>query len=144
MRIQAYFHLLNKQESFPVEEVTEVLDLFPTFVNEHQEEPLSNSTFCNFTTWQYGKEYYETYDTNQLLLPLVEVLEPKINQIRQLISKYSLTAEMAIVMGVDEGRMLSLILEPKVCNFAAAINANINIYSYEFESLFDDNVYLLH
>ncbi|MEC1180750.1 DUF4279 domain-containing protein [Metasolibacillus meyeri] len=144
MRVQAYFHLINKYDSFPVEEVTKTLNLLPTFVNEQQEATSYNSIFCNFTTWQYGKEYYENYDANKLLVPLVEVLEPKINQIRQLINKYQLTAEMAIVMGVDGGRMLNLMLEPRVCNFAAAINASINIYSYEFEYLLEENLYLLN
>ncbi|KYG90925.1 DUF4279 domain-containing protein [Metasolibacillus sp. FSL H7-0170] len=144
MRVQAYFHLLNKYESFPVEEVTKVLNLLPTFVNERQEMPLYTSIFCNFTNWQYGKEYNEFHNINDLLISLVEVLEPKMNLIKQLINKYKLTAEIAIVMGIDEGRMLSLMIDSRVCNFAAEINAGINIYSYEFESLIDSSLYLLN
>lgn len=135
--MQAYFSLSN-DDDFPLDEVTKRLNILPSRTTKVG-EPLSlNSTKDYFsTTWQYGFGYKETLDVDEVLIPVIDKLESKVNDILLLKKDYNLVAKFYIVIEIHNGRSPGITICTRASKLANEIDAvfDIDLYAYPYKEL---------
>lgn len=133
-RAMAYFALYGFEEhqgDFLLEEVTNKIGIEPTYTTKIG-DPLpnhSNRTYLS-TSWNYETDYIETLDVDEVLLPVIHTLKPKVKEIQYLIKAYQLHPKISIVIEIKDGHTPGLVISTESCQFAAEIGANVEIDLY--------------
>lgn len=132
--IYAYIKFMGNND-FPLEALTESLGVKPTStwkvgdrVNKHT--PLERF----YTCWKYESEKLETLDPEDVLRPLLDLFKLKVDIINQLKEQLDLEVQIELVIEIKNGQTPSLVIYPELSDFAAAINAliDIDMYVYTF------------
>lgn len=129
-------------DDFPLEIVSERLRVIPTKTRKKGEQtpykpPL---THYRFTSWEYGTDNTITLDVNDVLMPVIDMLEPRIEDIILLKKEWNLRADIHIVIQIYDGFTPGLGIEARASRVAAAIDAyiDIDLYVSPFEEQDDD------
>lgn len=136
-RVQAYFKLSN-DDDFPLDEVTKRLNTKPSETTKAGEPlPLNSARHYYTTTWKYGLGYMETLDVDEVLMPVIEKFESKVNDILRLKKEYNLVARFAIVIEIHNGLSPGLAIYTRASKLAAEIGAifDIDLYAYPYNDL---------
>ncbi|MFJ7935005.1 DUF4279 domain-containing protein [Sporosarcina sp. NPDC096371] len=97
-KVMVYFNI--KGDDFPLETVTELLDITPTKTMKKGERRTSNHPEHPpyfFTSWSYGTDYEETLDIDDQLLPVLEAFKDKIDVINHIQNTYDTQFSIVIV-----------------------------------------------
>ena len=135
--MQAYFSLSN-DDDFPLDEVTKRLNIQPSRTTKVGEPlPLNSARHYFSTTWQYGLGYKETLDVDEVLMPVIDKLESKVNDILLLKKDYNLVAKLYIVIEIHNGRSPVLTICTRASKLANEINAvfDIDLYAYPYNEI---------
>ena len=116
-------------DDFPVEIVTAMLGVQPTKIFRKGER-INDKHTRSFTSWKYQSETVETYDADDVLLPILNVFQSKTDTINQLKKDLNLNVQIELVITMIDGRTPGLVIYPEFSNFASAINAFIDIDMY--------------
>lgn len=116
-------------DDFPLEVVTEQLGVQPT-ETWRMGDKINNSHVRSFTCWKYKSETLETLDSDDVLLPILNVFQSKTDTINQLKKELNLKVHIELVITMIDGYTPSLTIIPEFSRFAASINAFIDIDMY--------------
>lgn len=133
--LYAYIQFTGKDEvyDFPVEVITEMLDVQPTRILRMGEK-INDVHTRSFTSWQYKSETLETLDVDDVLLPILNVFQDKTDTINRIKEDLNLNVQIELVITMIEGYTPCLVITPEFSRFASAINAfiDIDMYVYPF------------
>lgn len=136
-KVQAYFSLSN-DDDFPLDEVTKILNILPSRTTKVGEQlPLNSARHYFSTTWQYGLGYKETLDVDEVLIPIIDKLDAKVNDILLLKKNYNLVAKFCIVIEIHNGLSPGLAIYTRASKLATEIDAvfDIDLYAYPYNEL---------
>ena len=132
--LYAYIKLMGNDD-FPLEVVTERLGIQPTRtwgVGEkvHPDKPLERF----YTCWIYKIDQLETLAVEDVLHPLYNLFNPKVEIINQLKQRFNLTVQIELVIEMENGRTPGLVISPEFSRFASSMDAliDIDMYVYPF------------
>lgn len=137
-KVQAYFSLSNNDDDFPLDEVTKRLNIQPSRTTKVGEPlPLNSARHYFYTTWEYGLGYKETLDVDEVLMPVIEKFESKVNDILLLKKDYNLVAKFYIVIEIHNRCSPGLAIYTRASKLATEIGADfdIDLYAYPFNEL---------
>ena len=136
--LYAYISFTGKDDvdDFPVEVVTEMLDVKPTRILRMGER-INDVRKRSFTSWQYESETLETLDVDDVLLPILNVFQEKTDSINRIKKELKLNVKVALVITMIDGFTPGLIIYPEFSKFASDINAfiDIDMYVHPFSEL---------
>ena len=120
-------------DDFPLEVVTESLGVQPTKtwkVGEkvHADKPLKRF----YTCWIYKIDKLETLVVEDVLDPLYDLFNSKVDTISQLKKQLDLHVQIELVIEMENGRTPGLVISPEFSRFASNINAMIDIDMYVY------------
>ena len=118
---------------FPLEDVTEQLNVQPTRTwkaGDRVNEVTSRLHF--FTCWKYESKTLETLDSDDVLLPILNAFNSKIDTINQLKQQLNLYVKIYIVISMFDGQSPGLYISPEFSRFAGTIDAMIGIDMYVY------------
>ncbi|MGE7024427.1 DUF4279 domain-containing protein [Solibacillus cecembensis] len=123
-------------DDFPLDVVTERLGVQPTKTWKVGERvkpnhPI-NQLLRSYTGWRFEIETKESLDTEDVLLPLLEVFQSKTETINQLKEELILDVRLELVIQIYNGYTPGLVIYPEFSKFAAEINAFLDIDMYVF------------
>jgi len=135
-------------EEFPVNEVTQLLNLEPTesynkgdVIDRGNNDNLISSTvhYRKETAWVLSSGYQQSYDVKEQLGQILELLKDKAVIINQLKNKYRLDCLFSIVIKIENGHTPGLYLDNEQIGFANSIKAefDIDLYANPYKSDFD-------
>lgn len=116
-------------DDFPLEVVTEPLEVQPTETWRIGDK-INNHHVRSFTCWKYESETLETLDSDDVLLPILNVFQSKTDTINQLKKELNLNVQIELVITMIDGYTPGLAISPEFSRFAAGINALIDIDMY--------------
>ena len=87
-----------------------------------------------YTGWHYEIERKESFDTEDVLHPLLEVFQSKTDTINQSKEELTLDVSLELVIQIYDGYTPGLVIYPEFSKFAAEINAFLDIDMYVFSS----------
>ena len=135
--LYAYIALQGEEfADYPLKMVTEHLSIQPTQTWKLGERvhpnksnnPLERTNTC----WKYKTDKIETVDSEDVLLPILEVFQSKEAVINQLKKKFNLEVSLVVVSEVYNGEMPALVLHPEFSRFLASIDARLEFDTYVF------------
>jgi len=130
--IMVYFKLYA--DDFPLEQVTERLEIKPTKTSKKGEIIRKISENENFTrsysSWELGTDYKKSLDTGKLINQVIRQLRNKTSVINELKEEFGLESRFVIVIKINEGYTPGLNLDIPVIEFAASIKADFDIDLY--------------
>ncbi|MFL0507184.1 DUF4279 domain-containing protein [Ureibacillus sp. 179-F W5.1 NHS] len=133
--LYAYIRFTGKDDidDFPVEVVTEMLGVQPTTILRICDR-INDKVTRFFTSWKYESETVETLDTDDVLLPILNVFQSKTNTINRIKDELNLNVQIGIVITMINGYTPGLVISPEFSSFASAIKAfiDIDMYVYPF------------
>ncbi|MER2009398.1 MAG: DUF4279 domain-containing protein [Psychrobacillus sp.] len=133
--LYAYISFTGKEDvdDFPVEVVTEMLDVKPTRILRMGER-INDVRTRSFTSWQYESETLESLDVDDVLLPILNVFQEKTDSINRIKKALNLNVKVALVITMIDGSTPGLVIYPEFSKFASDINAfiDIDMYVYPF------------
>ncbi|WP_413366644.1 DUF4279 domain-containing protein [Lysinibacillus sp. 3P01SB] len=122
-------------DDFPLEVVTNRLQIQPTETRKLGERSTPNHPInkkVNFyTSWTY-KIKKETLSSDDVLSPLLEVFQEKTHIINELKAELNLDVQLELVVNIHGGYTPGLFIHPEFSQFAAAINAGLDIDTYVY------------
>ncbi|MEO4052877.1 DUF4279 domain-containing protein [Solibacillus sp. CAU 1738] len=128
-------------DDFPLEIVTERLRVLPTkTMKKGERTPYKGLTHFRFTSWVYGTDITDTLDVDDVLMPVIDMLEPRIHEIDLLKKELNLKAIIRIVIHIHNGYTPGFVIGTRASRVAAAIDADfdIDLYAYPYEELDED------
>ncbi|MCM3599052.1 DUF4279 domain-containing protein [Metabacillus idriensis] len=145
--VMAYFSLFG--ETFPTDEVTEMLGIEPTEVYNKGEfivrSPNPNVVtkgriYRKETSWSFGTVYEKSFDIKYQLDQILKPLENKVEIINRLKKAYNLTAQITIVIKMEDGATPGLHLDRDQIEFANQVGAefDIDLYANPYKGNFED------
>ncbi|USK32590.1 DUF4279 domain-containing protein [Bacillus sp. F19] len=146
-QVMAYFSLFG--ETFPTDEVTEMLGIEPNEVYNKGDlivrPPNPNVVtkgriYRKETSWSFGTTYEESFDVKDQLDQVLKPLKNKTEIINRLKLKYGLTTQITIVIVMEDGVTPGLHLESDQIEFANQVGAefDIDLYANPYKGNFDD------
>ena len=133
--LYAYISFTGKDDvdDFPVEVVTEMLGVQPTTILRKGDRINDKHTRW-FTSRKYESGKIETLYTDDVLLPILNVFQSKVDSINQLKRELNLNVQIELVMTIFNGDAPGLGIPPEFSRFAADINAliDVDMYVYPF------------
>lgn len=133
--LYGYIHFTGKDDidDFPVEVVTEMLGVQPTTILRMGDR-INDKRTRSFTSWKYQSGTVETLDTDDVLLPILNVFQSKTDTINQIKDELNLNVQIGIVITMIDGYTPGLVISPEFSSFASSINAfiDIDMYVYPF------------
>ena len=131
--LYAYIHFTGKDDvdDFPVEVVTEVLGIQPTTILRMGDR-INDKHTRSFTSWKYESGTIETLNTDDVLLPILNVFQYKTDIINRIKEELNLNVRIELVITMMNGYTPGLVISPGFSRFASAINASIGIDMYVY------------
>lgn len=86
----------------------------------------------NFYTSWASKIEKETLSSDDVLSPLLEIFHEKTHIINELKEELNLDVQLELVVNIHEGYTPGLFIHPEFSQFAAAINAGLDIDTYVY------------
>lgn len=112
-------------ENFPINEVTQVLQLEPS--EAYNRGDFSKSMKQRLEScWSISTPYESSIDINIQLLKVIEKIKPKQNVLMYLKDQYSLQFMFMIVINIEDNDKPAVYLEVDTIHFSSAIGASIN------------------
>ena len=143
-KTSVYAYLSISGEYFPIDIVTERLKIEPTRKWNagdliKPEKPMRRS----YTNWEYEVKSVETLDVNDVLVPLIQTFENKVEIIQKLQHEYDLYNVIRIVIQIYDGHTPGLVIPVQASTFAAAIGADfdIDLYAFSYKDQYDEMDY---
>ncbi|MFD0048932.1 DUF4279 domain-containing protein [Actinomycetes bacterium NPDC127524] len=145
-QVMVYFSLHG--DEFPIEYVTETLEIEPTktykkgevIVRPHNPKVISTKTlYRKETAWELSTGYKESYDVKEQMDQILGLLKNKVAIINQLKAKYKLECKIFIVIIMVNVDSPGLYLDNEQIEFANSVKAEIDIdlcvnpYENDFE-----------
>ena len=133
-RLYAYI-AFEGNDDFPLEVVTTRLHVAPTQTWKLGDRiapghPI-NKRERAYTTWKYAIDK-ETGDSDEVLCPLLEVFQGKTHIINELTEELDVDVRLQLVVYIYDGYTPGLYIHPAFSQFAAAIDARLDIDMYAF------------
>ena len=122
-------------DDFPLDIVTERLGVQPTKTWKVGEKVHANKPLKRFyTCWIYKIDKLETLVVEDVLEPLYDLFNSKVDTINQLKKQLDLDVKIALVIEIENGRAPGLVISPEFSRFVSSINAfiDIDMYVYQF------------
>lgn len=133
--LYAYFCFTGKDDvdDFPLEVVTERIGVQPTETGKVGDKGKYSSSL-QYTCWKYESETLETLEADDVLLPILNVFQPKTDTINQLKKELNLNVHIELVITMIDGYTPGIVISPEFSSFASDINAfiDIDMYVYPF------------
>lgn len=134
----AYFSITG--DVLPLNEVTKTLNIEPTTTYKkgdiivNNKPNVASTKICKRleTSWELSTDYQKSYDINDQLNPLLEMLEGKVKELNELKEKHDLSYMFMIVIQIENNQTPATYLEDKIINFASSISAQIHFDMYVF------------
>ncbi|MFD2614155.1 DUF4279 domain-containing protein [Paenibacillus gansuensis] len=135
----AYFS--NFRDSFPVNEVTQLLGIEPTesynigdiIIRPKNDNVTSSTThYRKETAWELSSGYQESYDINDQLYYLLDILESKVSELNKIKDEYNVSYKFNVVIKVENNEKPAMYLERRFISFAYSTNADIDFDLYIF------------
>ncbi|MEC1177777.1 DUF4279 domain-containing protein [Metasolibacillus meyeri] len=128
--LYAYIKLTGNDD-FPIATVTEQLNVQPTETWKVGDAIRPNHPHkWAYTCWKYETKQIETLDSEDVLRPLLNTFQSKVEIINNLKTELHLDVQLELVIIMEEGRTPGLVIYPEFSTFAAAINAFLDIDMY--------------
>lgn len=131
--LYAYISFIGSEDvdDFPIEVISERLGIEPTETWRIGDKVnTTNTRVRSFTCWKYGSETLETLDSQDVLRPILDAFNSKIDTINQLKRELNLHVHIEVVVTIIDGYTPGLVIYPEFSSFAAAIDAYIDIDMY--------------
>lgn len=132
--VSVYFSLYG--DEFPIDNVTERLELTPT--NAYKKGDLINNSstarYRKETSWDLETGYQASFDVNDQLQEIIDKIQNKATIINDIKADYSIDCKFFIVIKIEEGITPALYLSSDIIKFASSIGAefDIDLYSNPF------------
>ncbi|MCB5955154.1 DUF4279 domain-containing protein [Enterococcus sp. CWB-B31] len=116
--------------------ISEYLGVTPTYQftkgEYYQKKTMPVSKVRSFSLWskEIGKEY--TYDSSDLLDKAIKFISEKKVGLSKVAEKYDCEVTMEIVLGIEEGIVPSVVIEPNQSLILGELNitVDVDIYAY--------------
>ncbi|WP_230874956.1 DUF4279 domain-containing protein [Lysinibacillus cavernae] len=148
MKTTQYAYLLiSGNDDFSLEVVTQRLGILPTATwkigDSVQPNNPRNLLEHSYTGWKYESAALETLETQEVLHPLLEVFQSKIDIINQLKEELTLDVQMELVIQIYDGHTPGLVIYPAFSKFLSEINAflDIDMYAYSYDEPYRNNTH---
>lgn len=122
-------------DDFPLQALTDSLGVQPTKTWQVGDRVNNHSPLKRFyTCWMYQTEKKETLVVEEVLDPIYELFEPKIQTINELKKRFNLNVQLELVIEIENGHTPGLVISPAFSRFAGSIDAflDIDMYVYAF------------
>jgi hypothetical protein len=131
--LYAYIHFTGKDDidDFPVEVVTEMLGVQPTTILRMGER-INDVHTRSFTMWRYESGTIETLDTDDVLLPLLNVFQYKTDTINRIKEELNLNVRIELVINIINGYTPGLTISPEFGKFLSSIDASLGVDMYVY------------
>lgn len=124
-------HLYLSADSFDLAEVTRRLDVTPTCTREKSEWPqVSIDMEIAHVSWNYTTTEIQSLSVENSFSELIEVFNPKIAVIKELIQEFRLETTLVVVINGESVNLPEMQLSEEIIAFAASINASIGFDMY--------------
>lgn len=142
---RVYFSIFG--DHFPIETVSTILGLKPTCsyikgeeINEIPHLRRTKPTYRKETVWEIGTNYEETYDINDQIMQVTNLLQNKEDTIKKLCDEFKLQCLFMIVIVINEGETPATYINKEFIRLAYKLNAEIDfdIYANPYHSTFED------
>lgn len=129
-QVIVYFSLFGME--FPIEEITERLEITPTETyNKGDLIPnRSRPLYRKETSWDLGTGYQASLDVNDQLQKIIIKLKNKASIINEIKDAYSVECKFFIVVKIEEGNTPGLYLDKEIIKFASSIEAEFDVDLY--------------
>ncbi|PJO43426.1 DUF4279 domain-containing protein [Lysinibacillus xylanilyticus] len=128
-QVKIYFSLFG--DDFPIDDVTEKLEVTPTDTYKKGDLIQNRSTFIRKeTSWDLGTGYQFSLDVNDQLKQIIGMLQNKSSVINEIKEAYSLECKFFIVIKIENGNTPALYLDKDIIKFASSIDAEIDVDLY--------------
>jgi hypothetical protein len=125
-------------DRFDPDIITKHLSIMPTkkwltgekIVDDIDSKYKIRDSYWKYSCWEYSVGYKETYNVEELLQEIYEVIQPKAEVLRDLVEKMSLDVTLSIVIELKDGNRPSLHFEKKIIDFLHTIHAEIDVDLY--------------
>jgi hypothetical protein len=139
-KVMVYISLYG--DEFPLEDITEKLEVTPTETYKKCDLIPNRSTACyrKETSWDLGTGYQVSLNVNNQLQQIINKLQNKSSIINEIKETYSVECKFLIVVKIEQGNTPALFLDKDIIKFAASIEAefDIDLYANPYENDFDD------
>lgn len=137
-QVRVYLSIFG--DSFPLEDITEKLEIEPsnTYRKGDRIPNRSSKLLRKETSWDLDTGYQESFDVEEQLQQIIMPLRNKVSIIQEIKQTYSVVCKFFIVIIMEEGDTPSLYLDTDVINFASSIGAefDIDLYANPYEDDF--------
>ena len=134
-----YTYIKLSADDFPLETVTEYLGVEPTKTWKVGEEVRPNHALKRFyTCWEYQVGPVQLLDVDDVLNPLYDLFNPKVDVLNELKKQYDLNIKIALVIEMENGLTPGLVISSAFSRFTSSLDALIDIDMYV--SPFEENV----
>ncbi|MFJ6211623.1 DUF4279 domain-containing protein [Lysinibacillus sp. NPDC092081] len=129
IQVKIYFSLFG--DDFPIDDVTEKLEITPTDTYKKGDLIQNRSIFIRKeTSWDLGTGYQFSLDVNDQLKQIIGMLQNKSSIINEIKEAYSLECKFFIVIKIEKGNTPALYLDKDIIKFASSIEAEIDVDLY--------------
>ena len=136
-----YIHLAG-DDDFSLDEVTKRLGIEPTTTWRVGEKVHPNKPHERlYTCWKHKIGPVESLDVDDVLKPLYDLFNPKVDIINALKEQYDLSVKIALVIEMDNGRTPGFAISPAFSRFTSSLDAmmDIDMYVYPFSEEDEDD-----
>ncbi|ETT86570.1 DUF4279 domain-containing protein [Viridibacillus sp. FSL R5-0477] len=129
----AYFSAFG--DNFPLEEVTNGLDVEPTETYKKGDVIKTFATKIlrrKETSWTLSTGYQESLDINEQLDVILKSLKEKTKELLQLKKKYDLQFQFMIVIEIENNDKPAMYLQKNIIDFSSSIDAEIQFDLYVY------------
>lgn len=129
-QVMVYFSLFG--DNFPIEIVTEKLEITPT-ETYIKGELISNRSFAHYrkeTSWDLGTGYQVSLDVNDQLQQILCKLQGKASLINEIKEDFSIECKFIIVIKIEDGNTPALYLKKDIVKFASDVGAEFDVDLY--------------
>nr|WP_285849313.1 DUF4279 domain-containing protein [Niallia taxi] len=128
--VRVYFSLFG--EEFPIEEITERLEITPTETYKKGDLIPNRSIplYRKETSWDLGTGYQVSLNVNNQLQKIIIKLKNKASIINEIKDAYSVDCKFFIVVKIEEGNTPGLYLDKEIIKFASSIEAEFDVDLY--------------
>lgn len=137
--VKVYFSA--KADDFSIKYFTNVLGIEPTRAYKKGEainrpsNPNVTSTgthYRQYTSWELGTDYEESYDISKQLDFILNQLEWKEEELNQLRENYDLAYRFTIVIQIENNEKPAMYLDRRFIQFADSIGADVDFDLYVY------------
>lgn len=132
-KVMAYFSAFG--DNFPLEEVTNGLDVEPTETYKKGDVIKTFATKIlrrKETSWTLSTGYQESLDINKQLDVILKSLKEKTKELLQLKKKYDLQFQFMIVIEIENNDKPAMYLQKNIIDFSSSIDAEIQFDLYVY------------